>query len=34
LAGLDLPSGGIVEGFDVVVCAGHVMTFLAPPAVR
>jgi SAM-dependent methyltransferase len=30
LAELDLPSAGIVEGFDVVVCAGNVMTFLAP----
>jgi SAM-dependent methyltransferase len=30
LAELDLPSAGIVEGFDVVVCAGNVMTFLDP----
>ena len=29
LATLDLPSAGIAEGFDVIVCAGHVMTFLA-----
>ncbi len=30
LAGLDLPAAGIAEGFDVVVCAGNVMTFLDP----
>src|SRR5690606_20996991 len=30
LAELDLPAKGITEGFDVVVCAGNVMTFLAP----
>jgi SAM-dependent methyltransferase len=30
LAELDLPAQGVVEGFDVVVCAGNVMTFLAP----
>lgn len=30
LAELDLPAAGIVEGFDVIVCAGNVMTFLAP----
>lgn len=30
LATLDLPSQGIVEGFDAVVCAGNVMAFLAP----
>jgi SAM-dependent methyltransferase len=30
LAELDLPARGIGEGFDVVVCAGNVMTFLAP----
>lgn len=30
LATLDLPARGIAEGFDVVVCAGNVMTFLAP----
>ncbi|MEV0133024.1 class I SAM-dependent methyltransferase [Dactylosporangium sp. NPDC050688] len=29
LAELDLPAQGIAEGFDVVVCAGNVMTFLA-----
>ena len=30
LATLDLPARGIHEGFDAVVCAGNVMTFLAP----
>ncbi|CAM4505061.1 class I SAM-dependent methyltransferase [Nocardia ninae] len=30
LAELDLPSRGISADFDVVVCAGNVMTFLAP----
>ncbi len=30
LAELDLPAAGLTEGFDVVVCAGNVMTFLAP----
>ena len=30
LAELDLPARGIDEGFDVVVCAGNVMTFLDP----
>jgi SAM-dependent methyltransferase len=30
LATLDLPSRGIDEGFDAIVCAGNVMTFLAP----
>lgn len=30
LAKLDLPSRGITEGFDAIVCAGNVMTFLAP----
>jgi SAM-dependent methyltransferase len=30
LALMDLPSLGIDEGFDLVVCAGNVMTFLAP----
>lgn len=30
LATLDLPSRGIAEGFDAIVCAGNVMTFLAP----
>jgi len=30
LATLDLRSRGISEGFDAIVCAGNVMTFLAP----
>jgi hypothetical protein len=30
LAELDLPGRGITEPFDAVVCAGNVMTFLAP----
>lgn len=30
LAELDLPARGIAEGFDVIVSAGNVMTFLAP----
>jgi 2-polyprenyl-3-methyl-5-hydroxy-6-metoxy-1,4-benzoquinol methylase len=30
LAELDLPARGIPEPFDVVVCAGNVLTFLAP----
>ena len=30
LAMLDLASRGISEGFDAIVCAGNVMTFLAP----
>jgi SAM-dependent methyltransferase len=30
LAELDLPARGISEGFDAIVCAGNVMTFLAP----
>jgi SAM-dependent methyltransferase len=30
LAELDLPARGIAEPFDAVVCAGNVMTFLAP----
>jgi SAM-dependent methyltransferase len=30
LAVMDLPALGIDEGFDLVVCAGNVMTFLAP----
>jgi SAM-dependent methyltransferase len=34
LAELDLPSRGIAEPFDVVVCAGNVMTFLAPSTRR
>jgi SAM-dependent methyltransferase len=34
LAELDLAAMGIVEGFDVVVCAGNVMTFLDPSTRR
>jgi SAM-dependent methyltransferase len=34
LATLDLPARGIVEGFDAIVCAGNVMTFLAPSTRR
>ena len=34
LAQLDLPSLGIPEGFDAIVCAGNVMTFLAPATRR
>jgi SAM-dependent methyltransferase len=30
LAELDLPAEGIPERFDAIVCAGNVMTFLAP----
>lgn len=30
LALLDLPARGIAEPFDAIVCAGNVMTFLAP----
>jgi SAM-dependent methyltransferase len=30
LAELDLPAVGIADPFDVIVCAGNVMTFLAP----
>ena len=30
LAELDLASSGIEPGFDLIVCAGNVMTFLAP----
>lgn len=34
LAELDLPAQGIGEGFDAIVCAGNVMTFLAPSTRR
>lgn len=34
LAELDLPARGIAAGFDVIVCAGNVMTFLAPSTRR
>jgi SAM-dependent methyltransferase len=30
LAELDLPATGVAEPFDAIVCAGNVMTFLAP----
>ena len=34
LAELDLPARGIAEPFDAVVCAGNVVTFLAPSTRR
>lgn len=34
LSALDLPAQGITEGFDVIVSAGNVMTFLAPASRR
>jgi SAM-dependent methyltransferase len=34
LAELDLPAAGIEEPFDAIVCAGNVMTFLAPSTRR
>jgi len=34
LSELDLPAQGIAEGFDVIVCAGNVMTFLDPATRR
>lgn len=34
LAELDLPARGITEGFDVILSAGNVMTFLAPATRR
>lgn len=34
LAELDLPAHGIAEGFDAIVAAGNVMTFLAPSTRR
>lgn len=34
LAELDLPAAGIADGFDVAVCAGNVVTFLAPESRR
>lgn len=34
LATLDLPAQGVQAGFDVVVCAGNVMTFVAPSTRR
>ena len=34
LAELDLPAHGVDEGFDAILCAGNVMTFLAPSTRR
>jgi SAM-dependent methyltransferase len=34
LATMDLPAAGITDGFDVIVCAGNVMTFLDPATRR
>ncbi|GAB3156435.1 class I SAM-dependent methyltransferase [Micromonospora sonneratiae] len=34
LSDLDLPSAGIPAGFDMIVCAGNVMTFVAPSTRR
>jgi SAM-dependent methyltransferase len=34
LAELDLPGQGVPAGFDAIVCAGNVMTFLAPATRR
>ncbi|MGA9275744.1 class I SAM-dependent methyltransferase [Ilumatobacter sp.] len=34
LAELDLPGRGIADRFDLIVCAGNVMTFLAPSTRR
>ncbi|NKX50511.1 class I SAM-dependent methyltransferase [Arthrobacter deserti] len=34
LAELDLPAQGIAEGFDLIVSAGNVLTFLAPGTER
>src|SRR4051794_22086944 len=34
LAELDLPARGVPGGFDAIVCAGNVMTFLAPSTRR
>ena len=34
LADLDLPAAGIAEPFDVIVCAGNVLTFLDPDTRR
>lgn len=34
LVALDLPAQGITEGFDAIVCAGNVMTFLHPATRR
>lgn len=34
LSTMDLPARGVDEGFDVIVCAGNVMTFLDPATRR
>lgn len=34
LAELDLPSRGIADGFDIVICVGNVIPFLAPSTRR
>ncbi|MCK0518991.1 bifunctional 2-polyprenyl-6-hydroxyphenol methylase/3-demethylubiquinol 3-O-methyltransferase UbiG [Williamsia sp. DF01-3] len=34
LADLDLPARGVTAGFDVIVCAGNVVTFVAPSTRR
>ena len=34
LSTMDLPAASIAEGFDVIVCAGNVMTFLDPATRR
>ncbi len=34
LAELDLPAAGVTDPFDAIVCAGNVMTFLAPSTRR
>ena len=34
LAELDLPAAGVAEPFDAIVCAGNVVTFLAPSTRR
>ncbi|MCO5330333.1 MAG: class I SAM-dependent methyltransferase [Ilumatobacteraceae bacterium] len=34
LSELDLPAAGITDGFDIVVCAGNVLTFLDPDTRR
>ena len=34
LSELDLPASGITDGFDIVVCAGNVLTFLDPDTRR
>lgn len=34
LSELDLPAAGITDGFDIVICAGNVLTFLDPDTRR